>query len=94
MVDRFFENLDFNPIVACNTSHAQSICDMVSSNIGSGFIPTGYATSSPNITYFSLEPKMYRIHSIIYRKDLILGPPHRCLLELARKYVEENWQNL
>lgn len=93
LIDDFF-NKDFTPIIACSTSHAQSICDMVSSNIGVGFIPTGYAVDSPRITYFSLEPKMYRIHAILFKKDLIMEPPHKYLIELAQKYVEENWKNL
>lgn len=94
LIDDFFQQEDFVPITACSTSHAQSICDMVSSNIGAGFIPTGYAVDSPRITYFSLEPRMYRIHSILYRRDLIMEPPHKYLIELALNYVKENWQNL
>ncbi len=94
LIDNFFSNQDFTPAIACNTNHAQSICDMVSSNIGSGFIAIGYKDFSPGVTYFSLEPKLYRIHSIIYRKDLILEAPHKYLMELAQKYVKENWQNL
>lgn len=94
LIDDFFQGEDFVPITACSTSHAQSICDMVSSNIGAGFIPTGYAVDSPRITYFSLEPRMYRIHSILYRKDLIMEPPHKYLIQLALSYVKENWQNL
>ena len=93
LIDDFWGN-DFNPIIACNTSHAQSICEMVSSNIGVGFIPTGYAVVSPRITYFSLEPKMYRIHAILFRKGLIMESPHKYLVELSLKYVEENWKNL
>lgn len=94
LIDGFFEKQDFNPIIACNTSHAQSIRDMVSNNLGVGFIAVGYAVPSPKITYFSLEPKLYRIHTIIYRKDLILEPPHKYLLELAQKQVKENWNNI
>lgn len=93
LVDGFLEEQYFNPIIACSTSHAQSICDMVSSKIGVGFIPTDYAIASPQITYFSLEPKMYRIHSILYRKDLIMGPPHKLLIQLAEQYAKEHWQN-
>jgi len=94
LIDAFFEKQNFNPILACSTNHAQSICEMVSSNVGVGFIPTGYAVDSPDITYFSLEPKIYRIHSVLFRKDLIMGPPHKYLIELALKYVEANWNGL
>ena len=94
LVDEFFGTQDFNPIIACSTNLAQSICDMVSSNIGVGFIPTGYEISSPDITYFSLEPKLYRIHAILFRKNLILSPPLKYLKELAQKYVDTNWNNL
>lgn len=93
LVDDFLGK-DFNPIIACSTNHAQSICDMVSSSIGAAFIPSGYAVSSPKITYFSLEPKMYRIHSILFRKDLIMEPPHKYLVELAKEYAQENWRKL
>lgn len=94
LVEAFFEKQEFHPTIACSTSHAQSICDMVAGNIGAGFLPTGYAIDTPQITYFSLDPPMYRIHSIIYRKDLILEAPHKKLIELAQRYVEENWGNL
>lgn len=89
LIDEFWGDSDFSPVVACNISHAQSICDMVASNIGVGFIPTIYAIDSPAITYFSLEPRMYRIHSIIYRKDLELTPPVRYLIQLAQNYVKD-----
>ncbi|MEY8353503.1 transposase [Lachnospiraceae bacterium 54-53] len=46
---------EFNPTVACCTSQAQSICDMVSSNIGVGFIPAGYKVPPNLITCFSLD---------------------------------------
>lgn len=94
LLEDFLADQNFNPIIACNTSNAHSICDMVASNIGSGFIPTGYAIDSPKITCFSLEPKIHRIHSILYRKDLVLGPHHKYLFELAKNYAEEHWKNL
>ena len=90
LIDGFFENTDFSPRVACNTSHAQSICDMVSSNIGGGFLPVGNSLPSPQVTYFSLSPRMYRIHAIIYRKDLVLSPPFKYLIQLAQDYVKES----
>ena len=93
-MEDFLADQNFTPVIACNTSNAHSICDMVASNIGSGFIPTGYAIISPKVTCFSLEPKLYRIHSILYRKDLIPGPPHKYLFELAKNYAKEHWENL
>lgn len=94
LIEGFFEKQDFNPTIACTTSHAQSICEMVAGNIGVAFVPTGYAVPTPGITYFRLTPPLYRIHSILYRKDLVLEAPHKLLIELAQKYVAENWQNL
>lgn len=63
-------------------------------SIGVGFIPAGYKIPTNLITCFSLEPRLYRIHSILYRKDLIMSPPHRYLIKLAREYVNTNWNNL
>ena len=92
LVDAFWGK-DFTPLLACSTSHAQSIWDMVASNIGVGFIPTGYAPPAPQITYFSLEPKLYRIHAVLFRKDLITEAPHKYLVDLAVNYAKENWKN-
>lgn len=90
LVDKFWGK-DFSPLLACSTSHAQTIWDMVANNIGVGFIPAGYASPSPLITYFSLKPKLYRIHAILFRKDLSAEAPHKYLVELAMNYVKENW---
>jgi DNA-binding transcriptional LysR family regulator len=90
LIEDFFDKQDFNPTIACMTSQVQSICDMISSNIGVGFLPVGYQIPNKLITSFSLEPKLYRIHSILYRKDLIMTPPHKCLIELAQAYVKTN----
>lgn len=94
LIDFFFKTHNFNPIIACNTNSAQSIYDMVSSNIGVGFIPISSLIQSPQITYFSLKPKMYRIHAILYRKDLIMRPAHKYLIDLALNYVEKCWKDL
>ncbi len=92
LVDSLFENQKFHPTIACNTNHVQIICDMISGNAGVGFIPIGYADAAPQITCFSLNPQIFRIHSILYRKDLILDLPHKYLLDLAQNYVKEHWQ--
>lgn len=94
LIESFFEKQEFHPPIACTTSHAQSICEMVSSNIGVAFVPTGYAVPTPNITYFRLNPPLYRIHAILYRQDLIQEAHHKLLIELAQKYVAKHWQNL
>lgn len=94
LVEDFFGHQDFVPTIACSTNHAQSICDMVASNIGVGFIPKGYSIPSHNIVYYHLDPPMHRIHSVIYRKDMILEPQHKFLFQLARGYVAENWKGL
>ena len=91
LIESFFDQQHFDPAVAFSTTYAQSIFDMVISQIGSGFIPSGYAAPSPLITYFSLEPKIYRIHYILYREDVSLEAPCRYLIELAREYVDHNW---
>lgn len=94
LIDGFFEKENFNPTIACTTSHVQSICEMIASNIGVAFIPGGYAAASPQIMYFRLKPPIYRIHAIVYRQELILDAPHKFLIQLAGEYAKENWQNL
>jgi len=91
LIDSFFELEKFNPMIAFSTTYAQSVFDMVISNMGVGFLPSGYALPSPQITYFSLEPKMDRIHYILYREDPALEAPCRYLIDLAQQYAEKNW---
>ena len=86
LLNSFFETHKFNPTVLFSTTYARSILDMVGSNLGSGF-----ATESPAITYFSLAPKMYRVHYILYREEPWLEAPCRLLIKLAQQYVEHNW---
>ncbi len=86
LVDAF---LDSQPhVTVCNTNNAQSVCDMVSDNMGVGFVPAGYAEGASRLAAFSLEPKLYRIHALLYRKDLELSPPYQFLIDLTRKYYE------
>ncbi len=91
LINSFFETHKFNPTIVFSTTYAQSIFDMVVSNLGLGFVPSGYAAESPAITYFSLVPEMYRIHYILYREEPWLEAPCRCLIKLAQQYVEHNW---
>lgn len=91
LINSFFETYKFNPTVVFSTTYAQSIFDMVVSNLGSGFVPSGYAIESPSITYFSLVPEMYRVHYILYREEPWLEAPCRYLIKLAQQYVEHNW---
>lgn len=89
LIDAF---LDSQPrITVCNTNNGQSICDMVSDNMGIGFVAADYAAEAANVVSFSLEPKMYRYHSILYRKDLKLTTPFQLLIELTQKYYQERW---
>lgn len=86
LVDAFLDSRQPR-LIACNTNDAPSICDMIASNIGVGFIPADHAAASPQIVCCSLEPRLYRIHSVLYRKDLKLSDPFRLLIELAQKYT-------
>lgn len=86
LVDAF---LDGRPhITVCNTNNAQSVCDMVGDNMGIGFVPEGYAAGAPGVAAFSLEPKLYRTHALLYRRDLELSPPYQLLIELTQKYYK------
>lgn len=84
LVDAFF---DGHPRAAvCSTNSAQHICEMVCDNIGAGFVPAGYAADFPQLAAFSLAPKMYRTHAILYGKDKELEPPLQFLAELIQQH--------
>ncbi len=70
----------------CHTKDARSICDMVANEIGIGFVPVEYLPQGDRIASFPLEPRMYRIHSILLRKDLERSEPVQLLIDLAQKH--------
>lgn len=92
-VESFLGN-DHAFTIACNTINAGDICNMVASNIGIGFIPSSYIPDSPKVVCYSLEPRLYRIHSILYRLDLELSAPFQLLIKLVRENMEQLNQNL
>lgn len=85
LVDNFLGNAPRT--IACITNDAPSICEMVSSGIGIGFVPAGHAADHPGIICYPLEPGLCRIHSVLYREDLTLTEPFRLLIELAQNYM-------
>lgn len=70
----------------CNTNSAQYICEMVCDNIGVGFVPAGYAAAFPHLAAFSLEPRMYRTHAILYGPDKEKEPPIQQLIHLIQQH--------
>lgn len=86
LLDAFLDGKPHSTV--CNTNNAQAICDMVTGNIGIGFVPADYAKEAAGTVSFSLEPKMYRIHALLYRKNLELTAPIQFLSSLIQKYFQ------
>jgi len=90
--NRLFHDFSINPVIFSHTSLSPAIIDMVSQNVGTGFIPCSAVRADKAVIYFSLQPPLYHTHSIIFRKDLMLIPPLKHLITLAREYAEKNWE--
>ena len=85
--------MHMTPSVILNTSNASAIVKSVSSGMGIGFIPVSNMVLDPNIVYFLLDPPLYRIHCMVYRKKMEKDLPFQRLFEMAQEYTEQ-WSDL
>ena len=89
LIDAFFEKQNFKPILACSTNHAQSICEMVSSNVGGGFIPTGYAVDSPTSPTSRWSPRCTNPLGPVPQ-----GPDHGTAAQIFDRAGVKMWRKL
>lgn len=90
----FFEALKIDPDAAYRSSLSFSIIDMVSNQLGGGFIPCSEAVLGKSVIYFSLTPPLSHIHSIIYSNELVLDTPMKYLISLVQEYADNFWNHL
>lgn len=93
LADGVFRAVHITPSVILNTSNASTIVKSVSSGMGIGFIPVSNMVLDPNIVYFLLDPPLYRIHCMVYRKKMEKDLPFQRLFEMAQEYTEQ-WSDL
>ena len=72
--------------IVCTVNHMTTISNMVANQVGVSFIPSTCKQPHLPITYFSLQPKIFRLSAILYRDDRPLTNEEKYLMELARNY--------
>ena len=85
-VDQMFRQCNFTPNIVCETSNIDTVRNMISHNIGVGFIPSSCALPGYDITYFSLIPRLLRINGIIYGKHLAFTEDEKYLIQLIKDF--------
>lgn len=94
LVDQFFADSDFSPRVAGTASNTQTILGLIYENMGVGFIPKNNIKSMNGILYFSLEPKLERVHMMLIRSELKENPAIVYLSRELKKYYSNYFSDI
>ena len=86
LIDQFFSDVDFSPRVAGTASNTQTILGLIYENMGVGFIPKHNIKNMNGILYFSLDPKLERVHMMLVRQELQDNPVITYLSRELKKY--------
>ena len=89
LVDDFFKDQHFDHHRIHNAADLSTILDMVANGLGMGFIPSNRLKENAKIKYFSLSPKIFRLHAVLIKSDSSLED-YRDLIELAARYYKKN----
>lgn len=80
--DHLFRSQHFEPKILLETNSIHTIRSLVSKNLGVAFFAKTYCPNDPNITFYSLSPKQFRVNTFIRRNDWITN-------EIEEKFCEQ-----
>lgn len=88
MIDRNLASCNFTPSIICEISNMNTVRNMVSHNLGVGFIPSSCADINLElgICYYSVTPRLERINAMIHSKTLAFSPAEVDFMNLVREY--------
>lgn len=86
LINSVFADHSFHPVVICEVSNMTTIRDMIRHNIGVSFIPASIMDGTPDITCFSLSPKLLRINGLICRNTLAFTEEEQYLIDLIEQH--------
>lgn len=93
LVDDFFKESVFDRHLIHNASDLSTILDMVANGLGLGFIPLSRLTKNPSIQYFSLSPKINRLHAAFINPNAE-SEYYKDLIDLAARYYRKHITSL
>lgn len=84
--DAMFQQMYFKPQVICELNSNLATLQMVENGTGIALIPDSYASKRQNVSFYPLEPGLFRSNILVFRKDLEEKRPERFLTGLIRGY--------
>ncbi len=99
--DELFEEYGFSPSAVCETNSISATRSMVAKDAGVAFIAESCSVDRDHITYYALNPPLYRQNIVICRKNWIRNEPERCFysfitnyfsIHTERPYMAENYE--
>ena len=85
-IQEFLSLCSIDSEIVCTVNHMATISNMIANQVAVSFVPSTCRQPDLPITYFSLEPKIYRLDAILYRDDRNLTTAETFLIKLAKDY--------
>jgi len=93
LLDRLFDSIGFTPSAFCEINNIPSIRSMIAHQTGVAFIAQSCAVDREYISYYSLDPPLYRLNVIFNRKDWIRNEAENVFYNYLTRYFEENTED-
>lgn len=84
--EQMFRQTNFFPASTCRIKHMNHAAVMVSKNFGITMLPASCAHLSPDIRYYQLKPRAYRLNLLCYQQSRPLTPGEQMMLTLIQTH--------
>ncbi len=86
LTDMVLENAGWIPSTVCETNSISTTRSMVAMGIGVTFISESCAADREHVAYYSVEPKLTRLNTLVTRKNWIQSQASRCFCNAIKNY--------
>lgn len=84
--ERIFRQINFFPASTCRIKHMHHAAVMVSKNFGITMLPSSCAVTGPDICYYRLHPRAYRLNFISHQSLRPLTQGEQLIISLIQTY--------
>jgi len=93
LLDRLFDSNGFTPSAFCELNNIPSIRSMIAHQAGVAFIAQSCSVDREYISYYSLDPPLYRLNVIYNRKDWARNEAEEVFYHYLTHYFEKNTED-
>lgn len=90
LLDHVFDAQSFLPSTFCETNSISATRSMIAHHAGVSFIAESCSIDHRHITYYEMDPELYRLNLVICRKGWKRSKPENAFLALITSYFDRN----